>query len=120
MIRELQYNESTILIYEILGKITLQEEKLWLEQLEKVISEGKKLRIMLILGEESGWSFSAGVEDLKWILKNYSEFEKVAIVSESKVWEWYVRLDFIAKLSGVQEHHFLPDEVQKGVSWLSQ
>jgi hypothetical protein len=119
MIKELRDTDTTVLTYEITGKITLDEEKEWIEHFNTYLQTGEKLRILLIFGENAGWSISAAFEDLKWLCRHYSKIEKIAIVSDSMLWKWYVKLNFVGKIFGTKECYFSSRETAKALTWVS-
>jgi len=120
MIKLLTHNETKVLTYEITGKVTLEEEKEWITHFEKYLNSGEKIRILLIFGEHARWSLQAGIEDMKWLFANYKHIEKMALVSDSTCWKWYVKLDIFAKFFGTKERHFTSEESAEALAWASQ
>ena len=112
MITELPESHDAVLGFEIKGKVTPEQEKEWLAKFEQAIQQHEKLNILLFLGDHAAWGIESGYEDIKWILKHYKNFNKVAVVSESTIWKWFVALDSpFAKLVGIDEKHFKPAQI---------
>ena len=120
MIRLLTHNDTKVLTYEITGKVTLAEEKEWIRQFETYLHPDEKIRILLIFGEHARWSLKAGVEDIKWLFANYRHIEKIALVSDSLWWKWYIKLDIFAKLFGTKERYFTSEQSAEALAWASQ
>jgi hypothetical protein len=112
MITELPNSKDGVLGFEIKGKVTLEQEKEWIEKFEQAIQEHEQLNILLYLGDHAAWGIESGYEDLKWIATHYKNFNKVAVVSASNIWKWFVALDSpFAKIAGIEEKHFKPEEL---------
>ncbi len=119
MIKELAQSSEDILAFEITEKVTLEEEKEWIERFDKILESKDKISAMVILGENASWGTWAGIEDIKWLFKHYKKFKKIAIVSESWVWKWLVAIDSqFAKMVGIEEKHFEVDEAKEAWEWL--
>lgn len=119
MIKELPQSTEDILAFEIMGKVTLEEEKEWIERFDNILEKKDKISAMVILGENASWGTWAGIEDIKWLFKNYKKFKKIAIISESSVLKWLVAIDSqFAKIVGVEEKYFEATESKEAWEWL--
>jgi len=119
MIKELGESKGSILAFEITGKVTLEEEKEWIERFDKVLETYDKVSVMIIFGENVSWGTKAGYEDIKWIIKHMKRFDKIAIVTDSTVWKWLITLDSqFAKLIGIGERHFESSEAKEALAWV--
>ena len=121
MIKELPQSQGSALGFEVTGKVSLAEEKEWISKIEKAIEIHGKINVLLILGEEAKWGIDAGLEDLKWLMTHMKQINKVAVVTDSKVWKWLVSLDSpFAKLVGVGEKYFPPSEIDEAWKWVRE
>lgn len=121
MIKELPESEGSVLGFEITSKVSLEEEKEWIEIIDKAAEQHGKVNVVVVLGEEASWGVKAGIEDIKWILKNMKKLNKIALVSERKVWKWLVAMDSpFASLVGISEKHFEPSEIADAWSWVKE
>jgi hypothetical protein len=119
MIKELSHGHDGVLGFEITGKVTLEEEKEWIAGLEDVLKIHEKLRVLILMDPDSGWTAAAGVEDIKWIIKHMKNFEKIALVSDSSILKLFVSIDSrFAKLAGIGEKHFETCDIEKAWEWL--
>jgi len=120
MIKELEQSSEKVFAFEIIGKVTLEEEKAWIEKLDKRLENQDKVSAMVILGENASWGTWAGIEDIKWLFKNYKKFNKVAMVTESSVWKWLIAIDSkFAKLVGVDEKYFDIEDKKEAWEWVN-
>jgi hypothetical protein len=120
MIKKLPQSYDNRLAYVISSTITLDEETSWIEELDAVLMQFDKVSAMIIVEEDASWNLDAGIEDIKWLFKHYDKFEKLAIITDSKVWEWLITLDSkFAKLVNVKEKHFHVNEREEAWQWIA-
>ena len=121
MIKELPESEGSVLGVKITSKVSLEEEKKWIERIEKLIEKHGKVSALVVLGKQASWGIEAGIEDLKWIMTHMKQINKIAIVSESSVWKWLVTLDSpFAKLVGISEKQFDPSRISEAWIWIKE
>jgi len=121
MIKKLSESEGSVLGFEVTGKVSLEEEKKWIDYLDNAIETYNKVSVLVVLGEQASWGAKAGIEDLKWIMTHLKQLNKIAVVSESNVWKWLVTLDSpFAKLFGISEKHFEPSKMADAWSWVKE
>ena len=119
MIKELPESESPVLGFEVTGKVSLEMEKELIGRIEKEIEKHDKISVLVVLGEQASWGVKAGIEDLKWLLTHMKQVNKIAIVTESKVYKWLIALDSpFAKLVGIGEKHFEPSKIEDAWKWV--
>ena len=121
MIKKLPESEGPFLGFEVTGKVSLEEEKEWIERVQSVVDEHGKVSVLVILDEKAGWGVKAGIEDLKWFMTHMKQINKIAVVSESSVWKWLVSLDGpFAKMVGIGEKHFELSKIKDAWSWIKE
>ncbi len=119
MIKELPESEGYVLGIRITGKISLETEKEWISRCDKIIEEHGRISLLVFFDEHARWGIKAGIEDLKWALSHIKGIKKVAIVSDSVFWKWYVALDRpFGKIVGVDEKYFEPAEIDNAWKWI--
>ena len=120
MIKKLPQSNGNNLAYEIAGKVSLEDEQAWIESLNEDINKYDKFNVMVILGENASWGMDAGISDIKWIMKHMDKFNKIAIVADSTVWKWLIKVDsFFAKFVGIDEKFFEVKETEQAWEWVS-
>lgn len=121
MIKELPESEGPFLGFEVTGKVSLEEEKKWIERVESAIDKHGKVSVLVVLNKQAGWGIEAGIEDLKWVMTHMKRLSKIAVVSESSIWKWLVSLDSpFAKMVGIGEKHFEPLKIKDAWSWIKE
>jgi len=119
MIKELPESTDSVLGFEITGKVSLEEEKEWIARIEAILKQRDKFSALVILGEEAGWGVKAGLLDIKWLMTHMKNINKIAIVSDSKVWKWLITVDAqFAKLAHIGEKHFETAQLTEAWDWV--
>ena len=119
MIEKLAQSNGKNLAYKISGKITAQEEKAWIADIDTLLKEYDSFNVMLILGENTSWGLDAGIADIKWIMKHMNNFDKIAMVADSAVWKWLIKVDsFFASFVGIDEKYFETKDTQEAWEWI--
>ncbi len=77
---------GNLLEVRLAGKLTKEFYERLAPEVEKMIAEHGKLRILMIMHDFHGWTAGALWEDIKFEFKHWRDIEKVAMVGESK-WE---------------------------------
>jgi len=121
MITKLPESEGYILGVRITGKVSLEMEKEWISKSEKVIEKYGRVNFLVFLDEHARWGLKAGIEDFKWLMTHMKKIKKIALVSDSHFWKWYVALDRpFGKMFGIDEKYFEPTEIATAWKWLKK
>lgn len=73
-------------IVSLTGKLTKQDYELFVPELERLIEEHGRVRMLIELLDFHGWTAGALWEDTKFAARHFSDIERLAIVGES-AWE---------------------------------
>ncbi len=120
MIKKLPQSNGNNLAYEITAKVSNEDEKVWIADIEAQTEEYEKFNVMIILGENASWGMDAGIADIKWIMKHMDKFNKIAIVADSAVWKWLIKVDsFFAQFVGIDEKFFEAKDEEEAWTWVS-
>ncbi len=121
MITKLPESEGSVLGVRITGKVSLEMEKEWISKCEKVIEKYGRVNFLVFLDEHASWGLKAGIEDFKWLMTHMKKIKKIALVSDSHFWKWYVALDRpFGKMVGIDEKYFEPTEIATAWKWLKE
>lgn len=100
------------------GKLTHKDYKLFLPLLEEQIATLDKVSILFELDDFSGWELDAAKDDLKFGMKHFNDFERIAIVGD-KSWEHWMAVIANPFLSG-EIHYFNRENLQDAWDWLRE
>ncbi len=121
MIKELPQSYENNLAFEINAKVSLEDEKSWIARLDVITDEYEKFNVMIVLGDNASWGIEAGLADIKWIARHMDKFNKIAIVGESDVWKWLIKVDsFFAKFAGINEKYFDMTKLEEAWEWVKK
>jgi len=70
------------------GKLEKSDYKTFLPEIEKRIREQGKVSLLLNVSAFRGWSPGALWEDIKFDVKHYGDFSRLALVAENPNREW--------------------------------
>lgn len=119
MVKKLSASAGRYLGYEISGTIGSDQERLWIADLEAALEMHKTVCVLLVLDTNAKWGVHAGVSDIKWVFSHMSKLDRIAVVSDEKVWKWFISVDSqFAKLVGIQEKFFPTEQIEEAWSWL--
>lgn len=121
MIEFLPISQGNCLAFRIKDSVSAEQEQHWIDELQAIIDECGKVRLLMILDDSAHWGVKAGVKDLKFAVTHANKLEKLAIVSSSSVMKWLVGVDsFFAKFMNIGEKHFSPEQQAEAWEWLQQ
>lgn len=75
-----------VLVVKLSGKLTKQDYAHFTPEVERLIRQHGKLRVLVQMHDFHGWEMSALWEDIKFDWKHFRDIERLALVGESN-WE---------------------------------
>ncbi len=79
-----QLNDGKILEIKIGGKLVKGDYEHFMPELDRLIGQFGKIRLLVEMRDFHGWSAGALWEDIKLDWKHYSDIERVALVGDKK------------------------------------
>ena len=84
---EVRAEEGTnVLEITLSGKVTREDYEIFVPQVERLIKEHGKLRMICRLKDFHGWTMGALWEDIKFDWRHFSDIERLALIGEKR-WE---------------------------------
>ncbi len=77
---------GTVLVIKLSGKLTKQDYERFVPEVERLVSQHGKIRMLVQMHDFHGWTLSAMWEDVKFAMKEFAHIERLALVGHSK-WE---------------------------------
>lgn len=111
--------KDNILELHVTGKITLDDELNLLKEVEKEIKIKGKINLLVHLESEIHMELKAISEDLKGFFKFGESVEKVAFVSDRKLWEFLTTVSKpIMAIKHIKTKFFLQENLTEAWEWV--
>lgn len=81
-----EQNGGRLLEIRVSGKLTREDYQQFVPEVERLIGQHGKLRMIFDMHDFHGWEAAALWEDIKFDVKHFRDIERLAMVGESK-WE---------------------------------
>ncbi len=100
------------------GFLTKEDYETALPELERAIerSEGRP-RVLILLEDFRGWQLDALWQELRFDLKHRKDFERIAVVGDSRLQDWGTRLS--RPFFAAEMRYFSRAELPEAEAWLS-
>jgi len=101
----------------ISGKLVKEDYHHFVPEVDRLVHEHGKLRMLVEMGELQGWTTGALWEDLKFDVKHFSDIERVAMVGEKK---WQERMaHFCRPFTAAKVRYFDHSQIESARQWLA-
>ena len=97
------------------GKLTKEAYDAFIPELESLIAEHGKIRLLVEMKDFHGWDLEAVWEDTKFGYKHYSDIERIAIVGET-TWEKWMT-GFCKPFTRAKIKYFESSELEAARAW---
>lgn len=81
-----QGHDGKVMMVSIIGKLHKEDYEHFVPEVEALIRQHGKIRMLVDMHDFHGWDVSALWQDIKFDLKHFNHIERLALVGESK-WE---------------------------------
>tara|TARA_R110000850_G_scaffold233259_2_gene358181 strand:- start:797 stop:1156 length:360 start_codon:yes stop_codon:yes gene_type:complete len=117
-IQLIEVDEGKVLEITLSGKLTKADYETFTPEVERLIAEHGKLRLLVSMTDFHGWELGALWEDTKFDLRHYADFEKLALLGDSK-WEKGMAA-FCKPFTKANIRFFPTDDRSEAESWLRE
>ena len=84
MIEKLEESSGKIVGFTLSGRLHDEDYKIFVPQLESVMEQEGKTRLLVNFHNFHGWDLHAAWDDMKFAVKHYDDLERIALVGERK------------------------------------
>jgi hypothetical protein len=116
MFQKLSESSEKILGFKVSGKLTDEDYKAFVPQIEKIIQEFGRISLLLELDDFQSWDLEAAWDDFKFGMKHIKDFNRVAIVGDKKWEEWMAKL--AKPFMRAEVKYFDGSQLQDAWEWL--
>jgi len=105
-----------ILVIKLMGKLTQEDYERFIPEVERLIKQHGKLRMLVQTHDFHGWTAGALWRDIQFDLKHFRDIERLALVGE-KVWEHGMAL-FCKPFTTATIRYFDSREADQAEEWI--
>ena len=110
------HEDGTILAIALTGKLTKEDYERFIPEVERLIKQHGKLRMLVQLNNFHGWTACALWQDVKFDLKHFRDVERLAFVGE-KAWEHGMAV-FCKPFTTANIRYFDREEADQAEEWI--
>ena len=108
--------DGKILAVNLTGKLTKEDYKIFLPEVERLIADHGKIRILWQINDLHGWELGAMWEDIKFDLKHFADIERLAVVGHRK-WQ-AAMVAFCKPFTKADVRYFDESESKQAEEWI--
>ncbi|NIR52314.1 STAS/SEC14 domain-containing protein [candidate division KSB1 bacterium] len=102
----------------VTGKLATEDYEMFVPEIERLIQEHGKIRILLKLIDFHGWTAGALWEDIKFDVKHFNDIERLAVVGDSK-WEQGMTV-FCKPFTTADIRYFDRSKLEEAQQWIRE
>ncbi|MFW6161388.1 MAG: STAS/SEC14 domain-containing protein [Planctomycetota bacterium] len=112
----MEAEDAPILEVRVRGKLTAEDYERFIPEIERLIQEHGKLRILFEMRDFHGWDAAALWEDIKFDVKHFNDIERLALVGEKR---WQKGMSVFCKpFTTAEIRYYELDELERARQWL--
>ena len=111
-----EYAGTGFVEIDLSGKLTAEDYKSYIPEIEKLIQQHGRLRLLVRMHDFHGWTAGALCQDLKFDAKHFRHIERIAFVGDQK-WEEGMS-KFCKAFTTAEVRFFEPDRIEGAREWL--
>jgi hypothetical protein len=118
MIETIETGSPKVLGLKLSGKLHDEDFRQFVPTMETILTAEGKVRLFVQCEDFHGWDLHAALDDLKFSLKHYSDFERIAMVGDRKWEKWMA--GFCKPFTNAKVKYFDTSEVDAARKWLDE
>jgi hypothetical protein len=118
MIEQLQTASPKIIGFKLSGKLHDEDYKTFVPAVEAALEEKGKVRLFAQFEDFHGWDLHAAWDDMKFGLKHYADFERIAMVGDRDWQKWMGKI--CKPFTQAAVRYFNASEVDAARAWLRE
>jgi stage II sporulation SpoAA-like protein len=116
-LRQEKSTEHKIVVVRASGKLSKEDYERFVPELERLIKEQGKIRLLFEMRDFHGWEVVAVWEDIKFDLKHFADIERLALVGEKKWEEWMAK--FCRPFTTAEIRYFDQSQAGEAQGWIA-
>jgi hypothetical protein len=98
------------------GKLSKEDYERFVPEVERLIKEEGKIRLLFEMRDFHGWEAGALWQDIKFDLKHFADIERLAMVGDKKWEEWMAK--FCRPFTSAEILYFDQSQVEEARQWI--
>jgi hypothetical protein len=98
-------------------KLTKEDYEHFIPEVERLIKQEGKIRLLFEMHDFHGWEAGALWEDIKFDFKHFADIERLAMVGEKKWEEWMAT--FCKPFTSAQVRYFDQNQAEDARRWIA-
>jgi hypothetical protein len=111
-------NDGKFLVIHIAGHLVKADYDTFVRECEPLIRQHGKLRVLFDMTGLQGWDAGAAWEDIKFDLRHFADFERLAMVGENKLQHGMAA--FFKPFTKAKTRYFDHDQIDAARKWLTE
>jgi hypothetical protein len=107
-----------VLVVNLSGKLTKEDYAHFVPEVERLIKDHGKVRMLVRMHDFHGWTMGALWEDIKFDLHHFADIERLAIVGEKR-WEAGMAA-FCKPFTRAAIRYFDPSKADEALPWIKE
>ena len=116
MIETIETGSPKVVGLKLCGKLHDADYRRYVPRIETILTAAGKARLFLEMEDFQGWDVHAAWDELKFSLKHYSDFERIALVGDCRWEKWLA--GFCKPFTRATVKYFDNSEVYLAWTWL--
>ena len=110
------HEDGNILVIKLTGKLAKEDYEHFIPDVERLIKQHGKLRMLVQMHDFHGWTAGALWQDIKFDMKHFRDVERLALVGE-KTWEHGMAV-FCKPFTSATVRYFDRSEADQAEAWI--
>ncbi len=112
-----ELNEGRQMAIEVSGKLEHADYERFVPEADRLIQKHGKVSVLFTMHDFHGWSLRALWDDLKFDARHFRDFERIAVVGETRWQEWMA--DFCKPFTTGEVRYFDAGKESDAEIWLA-
>ena len=118
MIEKLKKSSGKVIGFILNGWLHDEDYKTFVPQVESVLAQEGKARLLVHFYQFQGWDLHAAWDDMKFGMEHYGDIERIAMVGDRKWEEYMAKICKFATKSEVK--YFDASDIEEAWAWLDE
>lgn len=111
-------SSSNVVRVAVSGKLTSEDYERFVPEMERLVQERGKVRILFEMDDFHGWQMGAMWEDFKFGVKHFHDIERIAMIGD-KAWE-HGMATFCRPFTRAKIRYFDKDQHDQARQWIEE